>query len=75
MNPRAALSTPMVPTLSIRSVAVVDDPLYSATNDGDGELDEGEPGIGNVTVVITDRFGSPQTVTTDSNGEYEDQRD
>lgn len=38
----AALSIPMIPTLSIVSVSVVDDPLYSAVNDGDGELDQGE---------------------------------
>ncbi|MFC1600775.1 S8 family serine peptidase [Candidatus Sumerlaeota bacterium] len=42
VNPLAALSTPMIPTLSVLSVAVVDDPLYSAVNDGDGELDQGE---------------------------------
>ncbi|HPB30312.1 MAG TPA: S8 family serine peptidase, partial [Candidatus Sumerlaeota bacterium] len=41
-NPYAALATPMIPVLSVRAVSVVDDPLFSATNDGDGELDQSE---------------------------------
>ncbi|NQU43716.1 S8 family serine peptidase, partial [bacterium] len=42
VNPQTALETPMIPTLSVRAVSVVDDRLYSPINDGDGELDQGE---------------------------------
>ncbi|MBM3187602.1 MAG: hypothetical protein FJZ90_02650, partial [Chloroflexi bacterium] len=38
--------------------------------DGDGVQDPGEPGIGDVTVVITDSLGVTQTVTTDPTGHY-----
>ncbi|MBM3190863.1 MAG: hypothetical protein FJZ90_19360, partial [Chloroflexi bacterium] len=38
--------------------------------DGDGVQDPGEPGIGGVTVVITDSLGVTQTVTTDPTGHY-----
>jgi hypothetical protein len=35
-----------------------------------GKQDPGEPGLPNVTVVITDSNGDKTTVTTDSNGNY-----
>ena len=43
--------------------------VFEDTN-GNGTKDPGEDGIPNVEVVITDSNGDPQTVTTDSNGEY-----
>jgi hypothetical protein len=43
--------------------------VFEDTN-GNGELDSGEPGIGGVDVVITDRFEEQQTVTTRRNGSY-----
>jgi uncharacterized repeat protein (TIGR01451 family) len=39
--------------------------------DGDGVLDIGEPGLGNVTLTLKDQFGTPvATTTSDSNGFY-----
>lgn len=37
---------------------------------GDGVRDENEPGIADVSVVITDAEGASQVVVTDDNGEY-----
>jgi alkaline phosphatase len=43
--------------------------LFQDTN-GNGGQDPGEPGLIDVTVVITGSLGATQTVTTDSNGDY-----
>ena len=43
--------------------------LYIDTN-GDGNQDSGEPDLADVDVIVTDANGDPQTVTTDSNGDW-----
>ncbi|MCI5118715.1 MAG: hypothetical protein D3913_12350, partial [Candidatus Electrothrix sp. LOE1_4_5] len=43
--------------------------LYYDTN-GNGKQDTGEPNLPNVDVVITDANNNPQTVITDSNGDW-----
>ena len=43
--------------------------LYSDTN-GNGIRDAGEPGLGNIDVLITDSNSNIQTVTTDGNGAW-----
>ncbi len=43
--------------------------VFEDTNNN-GQQDPGEPGIPNVDVVITDKNGDTQTLTTDSDGEY-----
>ena len=60
--PPTAAPTP-TPTGTVRGT-IFDD----ANNNG--KQDPGEQGIPNVDVVITDKNGDTQTVTTNSNGEY-----
>lgn len=43
--------------------------LYIDTN-GDGDQDAGEPDLPNVNVIVTDVNGNPQTVSSDSNGNW-----
>lgn len=43
--------------------------LYIDT-DGDGAQDSGEPDLANVNVIVTDSNGNPQTVSTNSNGDW-----
>ncbi|BCU77641.1 SdrD B-like domain-containing protein [Luteolibacter sp. LG18] len=43
--------------------------LFSDTN-GNGVEDPGEPGLANITVVITDSLNDPHTVETDANGNW-----
>ncbi|HFQ62503.1 MAG TPA: hypothetical protein ENK39_09440, partial [Epsilonproteobacteria bacterium] len=50
-------------------ISVIAGTVYEDT-DGNGVQDAGEPGIPNVTVTITDRFGEEQNLTTDANGNY-----
>ncbi len=43
--------------------------VFVDTN-GNGKQDGGEPNLNNVSVVITDRVGNTQTVTSDASGNY-----
>ncbi|MGO2102380.1 MAG: SdrD B-like domain-containing protein, partial [Psychroflexus halocasei] len=38
--------------------------------DGNGTQDAGEPGLGNIDVILTDDFGSQTIVSTDVNGDW-----
>ena len=66
-SPTASPSPSASPTGS--PTGTVTGVVFEDTN-GNGTKDPGEDGIPNVEVVITDSNGNPQTVTTDSNGEY-----
>jgi hypothetical protein len=63
-NPTLA-PTPTPPT----ATGAVKGTVFEDTNNN-GKQDPGEQGILNVDVVITDKNGDTQTVTTNSNGEY-----
>jgi hypothetical protein len=43
--------------------------LYIDTN-GNSTQDTGEPDLANVNVIVTDSLGTPQTVSTDANGNW-----
>lgn len=62
-EPSVTPPTPSSQTGKIKGV------VYEDTN-GNGVQDPGEPGIRNVSVVITDSSGASQTVTTTRNGMY-----
>lgn len=52
-----------------RQAAGLNGHLYIDTN-GDGDQDGGEPDLANVDVLVTDSSGTPQTVTTDTSGNW-----
>jgi uncharacterized protein (DUF2141 family) len=62
-TPVPPTTAPPTPTGRIRGL------IFEDLN-GNGKRDPGEPGIPNVKVVITDRNGDSQTVTTNTFGRY-----
>lgn len=67
--PMSASVTNIVVNPSAQSASVGDRIWFDT--DGDAALDVGEPGLGNVEVVLKDRFGTPvRTSRTDVTGHY-----
>lgn len=54
----------------LRATGIIGDTVFNDF-DGDGIQDPGEPGLGGVTVTLTDASGIPRTVVTDANGNYQ----
>jgi uncharacterized repeat protein (TIGR01451 family) len=68
--PLASGQTVTTADFGLRATGIIGDTVFNDF-DGDGIQDPGEPGIGGVTVTLTDASGVPRTVITDANGNYQ----
>lgn len=53
----------------VRNVSCIGDLVFNDLN-GNGSFDDGEPGVSNVTVTVSDNAGVIGTTTTDADGRY-----